>query len=243
MTKNKKLIRLIFMAMMIATGVVISPILRVEGMCPMAHLINVTCAVFLGPFPAFLCAALIGIIRMIFMGIPPLALTGAIFGAFFSGLFYRMSKGNILFAVLGEIFGTGIIGAIISYPVMTYIWGRSGLTWFFYVPSFIAGTLIGGSIAFILIKQLNKIGQLTKIQKLLGSEVYINDNDTVKDALSIAFVAPIAYLAALVIENNLVSNPDGFIPYIKYITAAAFLIAAAVYYILKKPSKQKGQLL
>ena len=67
MTKNKKLIRLIFIAMMIAIGVVISPILRVEGMCPMAHLINVTCAVFLGPFQAFLCAALIGIIRMIFM--------------------------------------------------------------------------------------------------------------------------------------------------------------------------------
>ena len=119
MTENKKLINLIFMAMMIAIGVVISPILRVEGMCPMAHLINVTCAVFIGPFPSLVCATLIGIIRMIFMGIPPLALTGAIFGAFFSGLFYRISKGKILFAVLGEVFGPGIIGAIVSYPVMT----------------------------------------------------------------------------------------------------------------------------
>ena len=206
MTENKKLIKLIFMAMMIAIGVVISPILRVEGMCPMAHLINVTCAVFIGPFHSLACAALIGIIRMIFMGIPPLALTGAIFGAFFSGLFYRLSKGKILFAVLGEIFGTGIVGAIVSYPVMTYIWGRDGLTWFFYVPSFVAGTLIGGSIAFILLKQLNKLGQLNKIQELLGSRVYESANDASKDALAIAFTAPIAYMAALVIENNLISG-------------------------------------
>lgn len=233
MTENKKLIKLIFMAMMIAIGVVISPILRVEGMCPMAHLINVTCAVFMGPFPAFVCATLIGIIRMIFMGIPPLALTGAVFGAFFSGLFYRLSKGKILFAVLGEVFGTGIIGAIVSYPVMTFIWGRDGLTWFFYVPSFIAGTLIGGSIAFILLRQLNKIGQLNKIQKLLGSKVYESANDVAKDSLAIAFTAPIAYLVVLVVENNLISGTAAFIPYIKVIVAAAILIFALIYYIVK----------
>lgn len=233
MTENKKLIKLIFMAMMIAIGVVISPILRVEGMCPMAHLINVTCAVFIGPFPSLICAILIGIIRMIFMGIPPLALTGAIFGAFFSGLFYRLSKGKILFAVLGEIFGTGIIGAIISYPVMTYIWGRDGLTWFFYVPSFVAGTLIGGSIAFILLKQLNKMGQLNKIQDLLGSKVYECANDVTKDALAIAFTAPIAYLVVLIIENNLISGSSPFIPYFKIVAAAAILVFAFVYYIVK----------
>ena len=38
------------------------PILRVEGMCPMAHFINVTCAVMLGPWYAFVCALAIGII-------------------------------------------------------------------------------------------------------------------------------------------------------------------------------------
>ena len=123
------------------------PILRVEGMCPMAHFINVTCAVMLGPWYAFVCALAIGIIRMACMGIPPLALTGAIFGAFLSGMLYRLSKGKLVCAFIGEVIGTGIIGAIISYPVMTLIWGRTGLTWFFYVPSFIAGTLIGGSLA------------------------------------------------------------------------------------------------
>ena len=71
--KNSKthVTKLVFLAMMVALGVVISPILRVEGMCPMAHFINVTCAVMLGPWYAFVCALAIGIIRMVCMGIPP----------------------------------------------------------------------------------------------------------------------------------------------------------------------------
>ena len=42
MNKQNQIFRSVFFAMMVAVGVVISPILRVEGMCPMAHLINIT---------------------------------------------------------------------------------------------------------------------------------------------------------------------------------------------------------
>lgn len=63
-SKQQKVLRLVFLSMMIGLGVVISPILRVEGMCPMAHLINITCSVMLGPWYSLLCATLIGIIRM-----------------------------------------------------------------------------------------------------------------------------------------------------------------------------------
>ena len=141
--KREHILKMVMLAMLVAIGVVISPILRVEGMCPMAHLINIVCSVFLGPWYSLLCATLIGLIRMTLMGIPPLALTGAVFGAFLSGVFYRLSGGKILCAVLGEVFGTGVIGALASYPVMTYLVGREGLTWAFYFPSFIGGTLIG----------------------------------------------------------------------------------------------------
>ncbi|MBE5831848.1 MAG: energy coupling factor transporter S component ThiW [Butyrivibrio sp.] len=174
--KSNYLRRMVMLGMFIALGVVISPILRIEGMCPMAHLINITCAVFMGPGYALLCALLIGIIRMMIMGIPPLALTGAIFGATLSGVFYKLSKGKIIAAVLGEIFGTGVIGAIVSYPVMTYLWGKEGLTWFFYVPSFIMGTLIGGSIAFLLLKRLEVTGALVKMQNSLKDE-YVKEKE------------------------------------------------------------------
>lgn len=141
MVQNTKLTKMIFWAMMVAVGVVISPLLRIEGMCPMAHFINVTCAVLLGPWYAFLCALAIGLIRMAFMGIPPLALTGAVFGAALSGILYRASKGKIIFAFLGEVIGTGIIGAIVSYPVMALLWGRTGLTWLFLCAVLYSGNI------------------------------------------------------------------------------------------------------
>ncbi len=172
MTKRIALLKMTVLAMLVALGVVISPILRVEGMCPMAHLINIVCSVLLGPWYSLLCAVLIGIIRMAFMGIPPLALTGAVFGAFLSGVFYRVSGGKLICAVIGEVIGTGVIGALASYPVMTFIWGKTGLTWLFYVPSFIGGTLIGGTIAFIFLTALSKTGMLAKFQHSLGAKVY-----------------------------------------------------------------------
>lgn len=182
---NKELLlKEVVLAMLVAVGVVISPILRVEGMCPMAHLINIVCAVLLGPWWSLLCATLIGIIRMIFLGIPPLALTGAVFGAVLSGVFYRLSNGKILAACIGEVIGTGIIGAIVSYPVMTLLWNGTGaynhLTLFFYVPSFIGGTLIGGTVAFFLLTALSRNGQLAQIQKKLGAKVY--DHRTTVDS-------------------------------------------------------------
>ena len=45
MKKENHVLRMIFLSMLVGLGVVISPILRIEGMCPMAHLINITCSV------------------------------------------------------------------------------------------------------------------------------------------------------------------------------------------------------
>ncbi|MDO5549716.1 MAG: energy coupling factor transporter S component ThiW [Lachnospiraceae bacterium] len=238
MQKNENLTKLIFLSMMVAIGVIISPILRVEGMCPMAHFINVTCAVMLGPWYAFICALAIGIIRMIFMGIPPLALTGAVFGAFLSGLLYRLSKGKLVCAFIGEVIGTGIIGAIVSYPVMTFIWGRTGLTWFFYVPSFIAGTLIGGSIAFIFLKHLQKAKLLSKFQAALGSDIYEGGDVVANDAFGIAFLGFIGYLATVVAVHQFVAAPSPLVESLKYIVLAAFLAGAVVYWMVNRPKHE-----
>lgn len=237
--KNKSVLKMVFLAMMVAVGVVISPILRVEGMCPMAHLINVTCAVFMGPWYALGCALAIGVIRMATMGIPPLALTGAIFGAFLSGLFYRLSRGKLIMAVLGEIIGTGIIGAIVSYPVMTFIWGKEGLSWFFYVPSFIAGTLIGGSLGFIFLKQLAKAGLVSRFQEALDAQVYDVPVTVAADALAIALLGPIAYLAVMIITNHFAAEPASFINMIKYIVLAVVELAAVSYYFIRKKAADR----
>lgn len=233
MKNSKTILKLVVLAMMIALGVVISPILRVEGMCPMAHLINIVCSVLMGPWYSLLCATLIGIIRMVTMGIPPIALTGAVFGAFLSGVAYRMSKGKIICAVLGEIIGTGVIGAIASYPVMTLFWGKEGLSWLFYVPSFICGTLIGGSIAYVFLRKLAANGMLAKIQQRLGSLSYDDRNSILSDSVTIAALGAILWVVIEVAAGvfGLTAPVWNALAY----TAPAVTITAGIaYYIVKK---------
>ncbi len=233
MTNSKNLLKMIVLSFLIALGVVISPILRVEGMCPMAHFINIVCSVFLGPWYSLLCATLIGIIRMLTMAIPPIALTGAIFGAFLSGVFYRISKGKIIFAVLGEIIGTGIIGAIVSYPVMNYIWGKQGLSWLFYVPSFICGTLIGGSIAYVFLRKLADNGMLAKIQNMLTSVSYQDKSTLLSNTLVIAAFGAILFVV-IEIASNIFKLTSPLFNVLPYVSLLICIVAAVVYYIFKR---------
>ena len=233
MKNSKSLLKMIVLAMLIAIGVVISPILRVEGMCPMAHFINIVCSVFLGPWYSLLCATLIGIIRMATMGIPPIALTGAIFGAFLSGVFYRLSKGRIIFAVLGEIIGTGIIGAIMSYPVMTFLWGKEGLSWLFYVPSFICGTLIGGSIAYVFLRKFAANGMLAKIQNMLGSKGYMDHSSLLSNTITIAALGGILFVV-FELATDIFKLTAPIWDHMSYVSLALCGATALIYYITKK---------
>ncbi len=235
--RSKKLLRMIFLAMMVAVGVVISPILRVEGMCPTAHFINIVCSVMLGPWYSLLCATLIGIIRMSTMGIPPLALTGAVFGAFLSGVIYRASKGKLLFAILGEVVGTGIIGAIASYPVMALLMHRSGLTWLFYVPSFLIATLMGGSVAFIFLRQLCRNGVLPRFQAALGTQSYAESTSPLSSSATIAALGMVLCIVVKVLDSAL--HPSAPVwGMVSNGIAAAFVLAALGYYILHSIKKR-----
>lgn len=233
---NKNLLKMIVLSMLIALGVVISPILRVEGMCPMAHFINVVCSVFLGPWYSLACATLIGIIRMATMGIPPIALTGAVFGAFLSGIFYRISKGKLIFAVLGEIIGTGIIGAIISYPVMNFIWGKEGLSWLFYVPSFICGTLIGGSIAYVFLRKLADNGMLIRVQNMLSSKCYQDKTSLLSSTLTIAAFGAILFVV-IELAANIFKLTSPIFNILSYAALLICIFTAIVYYIWRKVKK------
>ena len=67
MQNSKNLRKFVLLAMLVAIGVVISPILRVHGFAPTQHFINVVCSVLLGPIYSLACATLIGLIRMSLM--------------------------------------------------------------------------------------------------------------------------------------------------------------------------------
>lgn len=169
MEKNR-IHKLILLSLMIALDVVLSPLLRIEGMAPMSSVMNIIAGVLLGPVYGTLMAFVCGIIRMLLMGIPPLALTGAVFGAFFAGLFYRLS-GKIIGSMIGEIIGTGLIGSLLSYPVMVWFTGsQQELYWFIYTPRFIGATLIGSVIAFLVLVKLKETSIFKKSQRLFWEE-------------------------------------------------------------------------
>lgn len=129
-TINVKKISLL--AMMIALDVVLSPLFRIEGMAPMSSAMNVIAATLLGPLYATSMAFVCAVIRMTLLGIPPLALTGALFGAFLAGVGYKYT-GKVWGAMIGEIIGTGLIGSLLSYPVMVWFTGsQQGMYWFLY---------------------------------------------------------------------------------------------------------------
>lgn len=238
MNNSKKIFRMVFLAMMVAIGVVISPILRVEGMCPTAHLINIVCAVLMGPWYALLCATLIGIIRMSTMGIPPLALTGAVFGAFLSGVLYRASKGRLICAVIGEVVGTGIIGAIVSYPVMTFLVHKEGLTWLFYVPSFLCGTLIGGSVAFVFLRQLARAGVLPRFQRMLSDQSFEEGSSLVSNAAAIAALGVIGYLIIKILTSMVFHTTDPLWNWVAWGAVLLAVVIALAYYLLHPQRKQ-----
>lgn len=232
MHNHKKILRMVVLAVMVAIGVVISPILRIEGMCPTAHLVNIVCAVLMGPWYSLLCATLIGIIRMSFMGIPPLALTGAVFGAFLSGLLYRVSKGKLIFAVLGEVVGTGIIGAIISYPVMAFIMNREGLTWLFYVPSFLCGTLIGGSVAFLFLRRLARMGMLPRFQLALSDRSYQEEVTVYSNTAAIAALGVIGYLVIRILTSIVFKLADPLWNWVSIGFLILFLCLALIHFLV-----------
>ena len=164
--RNSRLHKLIFLAMMIALDVVLSPLFRVEGMAPMSSVMNVLAAMVMGPFYATIMAVVCGVIRMTLLGIPPLALTGAVFGALLAGVCYRV-RPSAWSAMLGETIGTGIIGSLLSYPVMVWFTGNaSDFYWFIYTPRFLGAAVMGSLVAWLIWKKAQNISVLKTTQRL-----------------------------------------------------------------------------
>lgn len=168
MMTNNKVQKLTILAMMIAMDVVLSPLFRVEGIAPMSSVMNVIAAVLMGPIYGTVMALACGIIRMILFGIPPLALTGAVFGAFLAGVGYKWMN-TYLGAIIGEFIGTGLIGSLLSYPIMVWFTGSAqDMYWFVYTPRFIIGALSGSLIAYLVLVRIDKVPYIQLVKKTFG---------------------------------------------------------------------------
>ena len=164
--KTRKLALAGFLA---ALGFVLTPFLRIPGVCaPMQHFINVVAAVFLGPWYGLLCAALLTFLKIMLMGVDLMSITGGCIGAFLSGLMYQKSK-RITGAVAGEIFGTGIIGAMCSYPISAFVYGNGDVALFTYIPVYLVSTTVGAFCACLFLKAMSGNYTLEKLQRSVSN--------------------------------------------------------------------------
>lgn len=126
---------------------------------PVQHLVNVLCAVTVGPWWGLAQAFMAALIRNLTGLGSPLAFPGSMCGALLAGLLYQYGK-KIPFAYVGEVFGTGIIGGMLSYPIAYLIMGNKAAALFTFVVPFLISTCGGTIIAIIVTIPMKKAGIL-----------------------------------------------------------------------------------
>ena len=133
---------------------------------PVQHMINILCAVLLGPWYGVGVAFGASLIRNL-LGLGSLmAFPGSMFGALLCGLVYSKT-GNLLGTLAGEVFGTAILGGLCAYPVAILFMGQSaaGLAFYAYIIPFLISTAGGAVISAVLLYSLKKSNVLYTMQE------------------------------------------------------------------------------
>ena len=147
--KNLKIRKMMLCALFASLAFVLNTFVYFPAMAPFQHFVDVVAAVFLGPWWACLSALLCGIMRMM-SGRTIQAVTGAVFGPILGGLLWKKTK-NIYLVSVGEIIGTGLLGALASYPLMKWFYGLDAQNPLYYVPFYTPSAVIGGIMGVIVL--------------------------------------------------------------------------------------------
>ncbi|MBD5148139.1 MAG: energy coupling factor transporter S component ThiW [Oscillibacter sp.] len=133
---------------------------------PVQHMVNIMCAVLLGPWYGLGAAFAASLLRNL-MGLGSLmAFPGSMCGALLCGLAYKGTK-NLTLTLAAEVFGTGIIGGLAAYPVAKGLMGLTPETYTVYIVPFLVSTVAGSILAGLLIFAMEKNGALGKLQTTL----------------------------------------------------------------------------
>lgn len=156
--KNSGTKRLTMAAMFVAIGVILGNVVYIPvgvSKCfPIQHAINVMSAVILGPGYGVLIAFVISLLRNILGTGSLLAFPGSMIGALLAGLAYKYTKNKYITSI-AEVFGTGVLGGLIAFPVAKYFMGKEVAIFFFVYP-FILSSIGGSLIAIIILKVMEE---------------------------------------------------------------------------------------
>lgn len=166
--KLKKLVLTAVFAAVAVVGSLFSFPVFGSKCAPVQHLINVLCAVILGPGYGIAAAFVSSLIRNLLGLGTLLAFPGSMCGALLAGLLYLYIK-KLPAAYIGEVFGTAVIGGMLSYPVAAFIMGSKGAALFTFVVPFLISTAGGTLLAVLITVPLKQTGVLDKIKSELNS--------------------------------------------------------------------------
>ncbi len=136
---------------------------------PVQHMVNILCAVLLGPGYGVAAAFAASLIRNLIGLGSPMAFPGSMFGALLCGIAYKMTK-SIPAALIGEVFGTAVLGGLCAYPVAIFIMGQNSaaVAFYAYIVPFLISTAGGSIISAVLLYSLKKAHVLQNMQESLA---------------------------------------------------------------------------
>lgn len=160
-TRTKKLcVAGVFVAVAVVGSLFSFPVFG-SKCAPIQHMVNILCAVMLGPFYGVSVAFCASVIRNL-LGLGSLmAFPGSMLGALLCGLVFWKSR-NIPLTLMAEVFGTGILGGLCAYPVALLFLGMQAgeIAFYAYIIPFLISTVGGAVISAVLLGVLNKTGVL-----------------------------------------------------------------------------------
>ena len=136
---------------------------------PVQHMVNILCAVLLGPYYGIGVAFVASLLRNL-LGLGSLmAFPGSMFGALLCGLAYHKTR-QLLPTLAAEVFGTSILGGLCAYPVAILLMGKSAgdIAFYAYIVPFLVSTVGGAVIAGVLLFSLQRSGALRSMQTTLS---------------------------------------------------------------------------
>jgi energy coupling factor transporter S component ThiW len=149
----KRTYKLTLTAMMIAIGTITSNVLYIPvgftKLFPVQHFLNVLSAVLLGPYYAVAQAFCVSVLRNMMGTGSVFAFPGSMVGAFLASVLFLKTR-KIYFAFIGEVIGTGVIGAMLCYPIAALFLGQKA-TLFGFIPLFIFSSFAGALIGFVIL--------------------------------------------------------------------------------------------
>ena len=137
---------------------------------PVQHMVNVLCAVCLGPWYGVGSAFCASLIRNLLATGSILAFPGSMCGALLCGLVYQRTR-NLPATLAAEVLGTGVVGGLAAYPLAMAFMpdAAAGLAFYGYVVPFLVSTVVGSVLAGLLVAALRRSGALRAMNASLDA--------------------------------------------------------------------------